>query len=139
MTESTDIALKATDSSATSTELHRTGDGVMPTTPSSATPGSVQPVAATGRAMMIALIALTFSTACAVSTSVSILDPSRLARITRMPSRITQDTMPDFKGSILVMTLFDVCDEINLAAIRGLVTSKAPAPAFKHHAGICQV
>jgi hypothetical protein len=40
--------------------------------------------------------------------------------------------MSDFKGSILVMTLFDVCDEINLSAMRGLVTSKAPAPAFKH-------
>lgn len=40
--------------------------------------------------------------------------------------------MPDFKGSIRVMTLFDVSDEINLADMRGLVTSNPPAPTFKH-------
>jgi uncharacterized membrane protein YoaK (UPF0700 family) len=57
MTESTDFALTATKSSATSTEPRRIGKGVMPTKP-----GSVQPVAATGRATMIALSALTFST-----------------------------------------------------------------------------
>lgn len=53
MNESTNIALTATDSS--SVEPRR--EGVMPTTP-----GSVQPVVAAGRATMIALIALTFST-----------------------------------------------------------------------------
>jgi uncharacterized membrane protein YoaK (UPF0700 family) len=57
MTESTDIALKATDGSAKNTEPRGIDKGVMPTTP-----GSVQPVASAGRAMMIALNALTFST-----------------------------------------------------------------------------
>ena len=56
MTESTDIALTATDSSATNTEPGRTGKGVMPTKPASV--GAV----ATRRTTMIALIALTFST-----------------------------------------------------------------------------
>jgi len=57
MTESTDIALTATDSRATSMEPRSIGKGVMPTKPS-----PVQPVVATGGATMIALIALTFST-----------------------------------------------------------------------------
>jgi len=57
MTESTDIALTATDRGATSAKPHSIGKGVMPTRPS-----SVQPVVATGRATMIALIALTFTT-----------------------------------------------------------------------------
>jgi uncharacterized membrane protein YoaK (UPF0700 family) len=56
MTESTDIALTATDSRATSTVPSRIGKGVMPTKPN-----SVQ-AAASGRATTIALIALTFST-----------------------------------------------------------------------------
>ncbi len=55
MTESTEIALTATDSRATSTEPHRIGKGMMPTKP-----GSVQAAVATGRATMIALMALTF-------------------------------------------------------------------------------
>jgi uncharacterized membrane protein YoaK (UPF0700 family) len=57
MTESSDIKLTATDSRATSTEPRRIGKGVMPTRP-----GSVQAAAATGRATMIALMVLTFST-----------------------------------------------------------------------------
>jgi uncharacterized membrane protein YoaK (UPF0700 family) len=57
MTESTDTALTATDSRTPSTKPRSIGKGVMPTTPS-----SVLPVVATGRATMIALIALTFST-----------------------------------------------------------------------------
>jgi len=57
MTESTDIALTAADSGATSMEPHSIGKGVMPTRPS-----SVQSVVATGRATMIVLIALTFTT-----------------------------------------------------------------------------
>jgi uncharacterized membrane protein YoaK (UPF0700 family) len=57
MTESTDTGLTATDSRTTSTKPRSIGKGVMPTTPS-----SVLPVLATGRATMIALIALTFST-----------------------------------------------------------------------------
>jgi hypothetical protein len=40
--------------------------------------------------------------------------------------------MAEFRGSILVMTLYDVCDEIDLAEMRGLVGSKPPAPTFKH-------
>jgi uncharacterized membrane protein YoaK (UPF0700 family) len=53
MTESTNIALTATDSSAMSTEPHRVGKGMMP---------AVQPVAVASRATMIALTALTFTT-----------------------------------------------------------------------------
>jgi len=57
MTESTDITLTAIDSSATSMEPRRIGKGVMPTKP-----GSAHAAVATGRATMIALIGLTFST-----------------------------------------------------------------------------
>jgi uncharacterized membrane protein YoaK (UPF0700 family) len=57
MTESTDIALTAINSSTTSTEPRRIGKDVMPTKPS-----SVHAAVATGRATMIALIGLTFST-----------------------------------------------------------------------------
>jgi uncharacterized membrane protein YoaK (UPF0700 family) len=55
MTESTDIALTATDSRTPSTKPRSIGKGVMTTRPS-----SVQP--ASGSATMIALIALTFTT-----------------------------------------------------------------------------
>jgi uncharacterized membrane protein YoaK (UPF0700 family) len=57
MTESTDMALTATDSGVTSTEPRRIGKGVLPTKP-----GSVHAAVASDRATMIALIALTFST-----------------------------------------------------------------------------
>lgn len=57
MTESTEIGLTTTDSSATSTEPHKSGKGAMP-----AQPSSVHADVATGRATMIALNALTFST-----------------------------------------------------------------------------
>src|SRR5689334_12659466 len=57
MHESTDIAVTAINSHATSTEPHKVDNRVA-----SPRPGSVQPAAATGRATMITLIALTFST-----------------------------------------------------------------------------
>jgi uncharacterized membrane protein YoaK (UPF0700 family) len=57
MTESTNIALTATDSSATTTGPRRIGKGAMP-----AKPGSVYAAVATDRATTTALIALTFST-----------------------------------------------------------------------------
>jgi uncharacterized membrane protein YoaK (UPF0700 family) len=57
MTESTDFALTATDSSTPSTETRKIGKEVIPTKS-----GSVQAAAVTGRAMMIALMVLTFST-----------------------------------------------------------------------------
>jgi hypothetical protein len=57
MTESTDMALTATDSGVTSTEPHRIGKGMLPTKP-----GSVHAAVASDRTTMIALIALTFST-----------------------------------------------------------------------------
>jgi uncharacterized membrane protein YoaK (UPF0700 family) len=57
MTESTDIALTATDRIAPSTEPRRIDKEVIPTKS-----GSVQAAGVTGRAMMIALMVLTFST-----------------------------------------------------------------------------
>jgi hypothetical protein len=38
----------------------------------------------------------------------------------------------DFQGSVLVLVLYDVCDEISLADLRPLVGGKISAPAFKH-------
>lgn len=40
--------------------------------------------------------------------------------------------IPTFRGSILAMELYDVCDEIDLAALRGLVSANPSALAFKH-------
>lgn len=41
-------------------------------------------------------------------------------------------TMAEFDGSILVITLYDVSDEIDLSILRGLVASKPPGSPFKH-------
>ena len=38
----------------------------------------------------------------------------------------------DFQGSVLVLVLYDVCDEISLSELRPLVGGKTVAPAFKH-------
>lgn len=38
----------------------------------------------------------------------------------------------DFQGSIFVLVLFDICDEINLQELRRLVGGTTLAPAFKH-------
>src|SRR5581483_2271628 len=38
----------------------------------------------------------------------------------------------EFQGSISVLALYDVCDEISLEELRPLVGGKRPARAFKH-------
>jgi hypothetical protein len=43
------------------------------------------------------------------------------------------ERMPeDFQGSVLVLVLYDVCDEISLTELRPLIGGKSGAPAFKH-------
>jgi hypothetical protein len=47
----------------------------------------------------------------------------------RVTSRMANE---DFQGSVLVLVLYDVCDEISLAELQALVGGKSGAPAFKH-------
>jgi hypothetical protein len=37
-----------------------------------------------------------------------------------------------FQGSVLALTLYDVCDEINLAQLPALISGRRLAPSFKH-------
>lgn len=41
-------------------------------------------------------------------------------------------TVPPFQGSIFALTLYDVCDEINLSQLPTLISAKRLVPAFKH-------
>ncbi len=41
-------------------------------------------------------------------------------------------TVPPFHGSIFALTLYDVCDEINLSQLPTLISAKRLVPAFKH-------
>lgn len=39
---------------------------------------------------------------------------------------------PEFQGFVFVLTLYDVCDEINLQDLPRLIGGRRPVPAFKH-------
>jgi len=41
-------------------------------------------------------------------------------------------TVPLFQGSIYALTLYDVCDEIDLSRLPALISAKRLVPAFKH-------
>lgn len=43
-------------------------------------------------------------------------------------------SFPSFQGSVFALTLYDVCDEINLSQLPPLISSRRLTPAFKHTA-----